>query len=148
MCESSAEMNTLLHSARFQSEIDDVLRDSVSVEEVTCIYENNIAIQALSECCPDAEEERKGMRWFTFEEYKLTLLENQCPVQRLYSRGQAGLEVSSEGASTTGLIVDLVVWFSEEFWVSTFQTGEETSSCSKVGDNDVLDYVKFEFAAG
>src|SRR2546421_8742701 len=75
MCEGSAEMNTLLHSARFQSEIDDVLRDSVSVENVTSIYENNITIQSLRERCSDAEEERKSMRRLTFEEDKLARFE-------------------------------------------------------------------------
>src|SRR5207244_10583859 len=106
MREGSAEMNTLLHSARFQSEIDDVLRDGVCVEDVTCIYENNIAIQALGECCSDAEEERKSMRWFTLEEDKLARFENQRLVQRLYPGSYARLEVSGEVASPTCLVFE------------------------------------------
>jgi len=38
------------------------------------------------------------------------------------------LEVSGEVASTTGLVFDLSVWLSQDFWVSTFQAGEEASS--------------------
>src|SRR2546430_11119104 len=94
MSESSAEMNTLLHSARFQSEIDNVPRDGVSVEEVTCIYENNIAIQAFGECCSDAEEDRTSMRWLTLEEDKLARFEHHRPVCGLYPSGYPRLKAS------------------------------------------------------
>src|SRR5437879_13891596 len=117
MREGSAEMNTLLHSARFQSEIGDVLGDGVCVEEVTCINKNNIAIQALRECCPDAEEERKSMRRFTLKEDKLARFENQRIVYRLYPGGYARLDVSGEVASSTRLVFDLVVCLSQDFEV-------------------------------
>jgi hypothetical protein len=73
------------------------------------------------------------MRWFTFEEDKLARFENQYPVYRVYPGCYARLEVSSKSASTTGLILDLVVWISQEFRVSTFQAGEEASPCGKKG---------------
>ncbi len=43
------------------------------------------------------------------------------------------MEVSGEVASPTCLVFDLVVWLSQEFWVSTFQAGEEASSRRKRG---------------
>src|SRR5207244_12108185 len=105
MREGSAEMNTLLHSARFQSEIDDVLRDGVCVEEVTGIYETTSLSKPLGSV---ALMQRRRERACDGSPSRKT----NWPVLRISALSRELIPVVNPGWRSRGRLLPRCVWYS------------------------------------